>query len=114
MNPKLAALLQELESFGEANDARATDRSHKMLGFSHGLPFHPCADCRHGLVVVRPQLLRDFFRANFRRALLANQDDLVAGLHVRDVGHVNHRLTHRDVFEELKTTHLRDATNTLG
>lgn len=35
MNPKLAALLQELESFGKANDARETDRARRMLNISH-------------------------------------------------------------------------------
>lgn len=35
MNPKLAALLKELETFGEANDARTKDYAHRMLNITH-------------------------------------------------------------------------------
>jgi predicted O-methyltransferase YrrM len=35
MNPKLAALLQELESFGKANDARETERARRMMNITH-------------------------------------------------------------------------------
>lgn len=34
MNPKLAALLQELESFGKTNDARETDRARRMMNIT--------------------------------------------------------------------------------
>ncbi len=34
MNDKLAAVLQELEAFGEANDAREMDRSRRMLNIT--------------------------------------------------------------------------------
>jgi predicted O-methyltransferase YrrM len=35
MNPKLAALLQELETFGKTNDARVTDYAQRMLNITH-------------------------------------------------------------------------------
>lgn len=35
MNPKLAALLQELEAFGKMNDARETDRTRRMMNITH-------------------------------------------------------------------------------
>lgn len=34
MNPKLAALLQELESFGKANDAREAERARRMMNIT--------------------------------------------------------------------------------
>ncbi len=34
MNEKLMALLRELETFGEENDARTTDRAHRMLNIT--------------------------------------------------------------------------------
>ena len=35
MEPELAALLRELEEFGEANDRAATERGRKMLNITH-------------------------------------------------------------------------------
>jgi predicted O-methyltransferase YrrM len=35
MNPKLAALLQELEAFGKTNDARETARARRMMNITH-------------------------------------------------------------------------------
>ncbi|MBB5934334.1 O-methyltransferase [Streptomyces zagrosensis] len=35
MRPELSELLRDLEAFGEANDAAADERSHKMLNITH-------------------------------------------------------------------------------
>lgn len=35
MNPKLAALLRELETFGKDNDAIVTDRARRMMNITH-------------------------------------------------------------------------------
>src|SRR3990170_5989883 len=34
MNERVVSLLQEIEAFGKANDARVTDRSQKMLNIA--------------------------------------------------------------------------------